>query len=165
MQLVMVDAGTYLEPINVDYIRAKVRSCYNFIINSTAAPGSYPIYIVDYSGVNVATPAVIVVDGGDFYKDSGPASSNGIHNTPSYPSPLINSTIPPASRRIQINLTGTESMKMDVDTALMDMGTDSMTTGTSSTDMAGMGMGMGKESMNTSISSTGTPYMNMAQHP
>lgn len=169
IQLVMVDAGTYLEPSNVDYFRAEVGSRYDFIINSTAAPGRYPIYIVDYSGANIAMPAVIVVDGGNADMDSGPAQSSGVHNTPSYPSPLAKSSLPSASRTITLKLTGTESMDMGAGSmntettstgmTSMDDGAESTNTGTASTSTASMDMG--RDSMKTSTSPTGTTSMDM----
>jgi len=108
MELVMVDPGTYLQPSMVDDIAAEIGSRYDFIINATGvAAGKYPIYVTDYAGINVASPAMIVVDGGSAVLDTG-ARLQGISNNVSYPVPLQEGPIPAASRQINLTLTGTD---------------------------------------------------------
>ena len=64
--LVMVDSGEYLEPSPVDTWVCPIGGRYDFLLNaSLMEPGRYPIRVSDYLGVDLATPAFIVVDNGE----------------------------------------------------------------------------------------------------
>jgi multicopper oxidase len=116
MELVMVDPGTYLQPSIVDYIGVEIGARYDFLITppDSIAPGAYPIYITDYSGLNMASPGSIVVksqatDGNAAVTHSTGPVTVGRTNSAFYPLPAAsNSMLPVATRQINLTLTGTE---------------------------------------------------------
>jgi len=109
MKLVMIDAGEYLEPSDIDYFQCAIGSRFDFIINSKAAPGKYPIYVTDEIGLNVAYPAYIVVDGGNAtFHDFSEIDGNGVTTSVSFPAPLFEATVPAATRNITLTLGGNE---------------------------------------------------------